>query len=611
MLGSILGRRRAAAGKPQAAPPPGGPPAPSPGGAPVNPAAASPCVEVWTDAGERVSLGPAQFVAAGGEGDVYAIGDRGFKLAHDPARACPPAKLAELARIADPCVLAPRGSLHRQAGARSPRAVIGHELPFVSDAFTACELIPLAFRRRHGLAPTVVPALVAALRQRVAAVHAAGCLVVDLNEANVLVSADFRAACLIDVDSFQTPSFPATAVVPAVCDPRRPAGVFDERTDWFSFAVVAFSLLVGIHPYRGKHPRVTGLLERMKAGISVFDPAVTVPRACLPVASIPEPWQGWLRAVLQHGERTAPPVQNGSLLSLGAGVQPRALAAGLRMIEVARLPAEVRGVYEAHGRLVIHAGDRVTVDGQERLRCGEALAFGSSPSGRPVAAWVQDGMLHLFDLDAGVEIPCQAAARAVTSARGCLFAACGEQIVRVELVDLDDARIIAGMRRAVMVSPQSSRLWRGCVIQQLLGATTVSLLSETGAAEQRRVPELDGLSIVDAAHERGVLVAVVTRGGVHERLILRFSARGGHHVHRQADLPAHAAQVVVLDTGVCVSLDADDRLELLPRDPAAGDRRLVEDPAVAGDWLLHAGDGRLLVAVGRTVFEVTMRRRTG
>lgn len=570
------------------------------------PAAASPCIEVWTDAGERLSLGPAQFVAAGGEGDVYAIGARGFKLAHEPARACPPAKIAELARIADPHVLAPRGSLHRGKGLR--RTVVGHELPFMAQAFTACELVPVAFRRRHGLDPTVVPALVESLRQRVAAVHAASCLVVDLSDANVLVSRDFGSACLIDVDSFQTPSFPATAIVPAVRDPLRTSGGFDERTDWFSFAVVAFSLLVGIHPYRGKHPQVTDLQARMKAGLSVFDPAVRVPRACLPVSSIPEPWLGWLRAVLQHGERTAPPVPTGAFLPLGAGAPPRALAASLRMIEVARLPADVRGLHEAHGRLVIHAGDRVIVDGAERLRCREPLAFASSPSGRPVAAWVQDGMLRLFDLDAGAPIPCQAAARAVTSARGRLFASCGDEVVRVELLEIGE-RVIAGVRRAVRIAPQSARLWRGCVIQQLLGATTVSLLSETGAAEQRRVPELDGMTVVDAVHDRGVLVAVVARGGAHERLVIRCS-RGSHHVRREADLPAHAAQLVVLDTGVCVSLDADDRLELLPKDPAAAaEPRLVDDPAVAGDWLLHAGDGRLLVAVGRAVFEVTMRRR--
>lgn len=571
----------------------------------------SPLVQVHTETGERVTLGPAQFVAAGGEGDVYAIGDRGFKLAHDPARACPPAKLLELARIADPYVLAPRGSLYRPSRGRrgASRTVVGHELPFVTAALTAGELVPVAFRRRHGLDPAVVPALVAALRQRVAAVHAAGCLVVDLNEGNVLVSRDFQVAYLIDVDSFQSPGFPATAIVPAVRDPQRPLGTFDRGTDWFSFAVVAFSLLVGIHPYRGKHPRVTGLAARMQAGLSVFDPAVRVPRACLPVGSIPEPWRGWLRAVLQHGERTAPPVPSGSTLSLGAPAHPRALATSLRMIEVERRPAEVRGLAEAHGCVVVHAGDRVSVNGHERLRCREALALGFSPRGRPVAAWVEGGRLRLHDLAAGSSIPCQAAARAVTAARGTLFAACGDELVRLELVDVGE-QVVAGMRRAVMVTPQSSRLWRGCVVQQLLGATTVSLLAESGAAEQRRVPELDGLTLVDAVHERGVLVAVATRGGVHERLVIRFSPGGGHHVTRHADLPAHAAQLVALDTGVCVSLDADDRLELFTRDAAAG-TRLLDDPAVGGDWLLHAGDGRLLVAVGRVIYEVSMRRAPG
>lgn len=565
-------------------------------------------VEVWTDAGERVKLGPAQFVAGGGEGNVYAIGDRGFKLAHDPARACPPAKIAELGRIGDPHVLAPRGALHQRR--RLARTHVGHELPFVADTFTACELVPLAFRRRHGLAPTVVPTLVAALRERVAAVHAAGCLVVDLNEANVLVSHDFTAAWLIDADSFQTPSFPATAIVPAVRDPTRPLGDFDVTTDWFSFAVVAFSLLVGIHPYRGKHPRVLGLAERMRAGISVFDPAVRVPRACLPVSSIPEPWRGWLCAVLQHGERTAAPVAGGGALLLHAHGAPRALAASLRMLEVARVPTDVRGLAQAHGRLVIHAGDRVYVDGEERGRSTEAVSIGFSPRGRPVAAWIEAGRLRLHDLDAGVPLPCQAAARAVTSVRGTLYALGGDQVMRVELLEVGD-RLLAGMRPTVRVASQSSRLWRGCVVQQLLGATTVSLLTQHGAAEQRRVPELDGLTLVDVVHERGALVAVAAVGDGYQRLVLRFGPHGGHELRRDVDLPAHAAQLVVLDTGVCVSLDADDRLELLPRDPAGGGPRTLEDPAVGGDWLLHAGDGCLLVAVGSIVYEVTMRRRAG
>ena len=569
---------------------------------------------VWTDAGERLELSSHEFVAGGGEGNVYAIGTRGFKIAHDPAAACPPGKRAELAQIGDPHVLSPTGALHRRHGRRS--TTVGHEMPFATQAWTACELIPLAFRRRHALSPTVIPRLVAQLRDRIAAVHAAGCRVVDLNEANVLVSKDFRTAMLIDVDSFQTPSFPATAIVPTVADPTRAPGDFDESTDWFSFAVLTCSLLAGIHPFRGKHPSVKGLMARIQAGISIFDPSVRLPRACLPVQSMPNPWRDWLHATLQLGQRRPPPHPGGAL-QLGTSPQPRAPAARLRMQPLHRAHHHVRAVLEAQGRLVIHTGSRVLVDGAVRLDAAESVALGISPGGHPVAAWVEAGMLHLHDLDREVALPCTAAAREVTSARGTLYVTCGDTVSRVELLDLPDRidrpkeggpTLVAGLRPCVRVAPQASRLWPGCVIQQLLGSTTVSLLSETGAAEQRRIPELDGRRIVDAVHDRHVMVVVTQRGDGYERLVFRFRPGRGHTLRCQADRPAHAAQLVVLDTGVCVSLDPDDQLELFVRAPDHPTRQRLDDPAVGGDWLLCPGDGRLLAIVGPRVYEISMRQ---
>lgn len=561
---------------------------------------------VFTEAGERVELGSAHFVASGGEGDVYAIGARGFKLAHDPAHACPPAKLAELRRIGDPHVLAPTGALLARPGRGGPP--VGHELPFVTDTWSACELVPVAFRRRHALPPTTMPALVAALRERVAAVHAAGCLVVDLSEANVLVSRDCTIPRLIDVDSFQTPSFRATAITPTIADPTRAAGDFDASTDWFSFAVLACSLLTGIHPFRGKHPRVKGLAARMKAGLSIFDPAVRLPRACLPLTSIPNPWRDWLHATLQHGQRSAPPRPGGGL-TLGAATGPRALAGSLRMLERAHAPADVRAVLEAHGRLCVHAGGQVWIDGQARLDCREAVALGTTAAGGFVAAWAEAGRLHLHDLDRGAAIPCQAAAHAVTSVRGTLYATVGESVARVELVAVGGS-LVAGLRPAVRIAPRASRLHAGCVVQQLLGATTVSLLSESGGAEQRRIPQLDGQRIVDAVHDRGVLVVVTRVAGEHERWVFRFRPGRGHAVRHQTGLPAHAASLVVLDTGVCVALDAYERLELFQRHPDRPELRTVDDPAVGGDWLLHPGDGSVLAGVGARVYQVSMRGHT-
>ena len=52
----------------------------------------------------------------------------------------------------------------------------------------------------------------------------------------------------------------------------RHAAGWNEGTDWFSFALVSFQMFVGIHPYKGKHPALKTLDERMAQNVSVLHP---------------------------------------------------------------------------------------------------------------------------------------------------------------------------------------------------------------------------------------------------------------------------------------------------------------------------------------------------
>jgi len=49
-------------------------------------------------------------------------------------------------------------------------------------------------------------------------IHKAGCLAVDLNELNILVDYTWEQPFFIDVDSFQTSHFPATAIMESIID---------------------------------------------------------------------------------------------------------------------------------------------------------------------------------------------------------------------------------------------------------------------------------------------------------------------------------------------------------------------------------------------------------
>src|SRR5579871_1643597 len=233
-----------------------------------------------------VELDQKDFLAQGGEGAIYVRGDLAYKVYANPAKMIPTAKIQELAALEQPTIIRPEEVLLNTAS-----APVGYTMGYVKEAAALCQLFTRAFRERKGLTPEVMAQLVQKLRQGVRFVHAHGMLIVDLHEMNFLVDLPLKEILFIDVDSYQTPGFPATALMDSVRD-RHTSG-FSENTDWFSFGIVSFQLFVGIHPYKGKHPDGLDLDTRMQRNISVFNKAVSLPKVCYPLNAIPRAYRDW------------------------------------------------------------------------------------------------------------------------------------------------------------------------------------------------------------------------------------------------------------------------------------------------------------------------------
>ncbi len=266
--------------------------------------------------GRKVRLTQAEFRAQGGEGAVYVRGGTAYKVYADPAKMIPPAKMGELSALTLPDIVRPQDVLWDGRG-----TPVGYTMHAVPDALMLCQTFPKAFRDRAGLTPEKSLHLVRALQAGVRHVHGCGLLIVDLNEMNFLVDPQFGHVFFIDVDSYQTPRFPATALMDSVRD--RHAQDWDQGTDWFSFAVVSFQMFVGIHPYKGKHPALKTLEERMCANVSVLNPDVSVPATCLPWDVIPTAYREWYRTVFERGHRVPPPDGPQAVITLAARAVPR------------------------------------------------------------------------------------------------------------------------------------------------------------------------------------------------------------------------------------------------------------------------------------------------
>ncbi|HEX7773949.1 MAG TPA: hypothetical protein VF435_16120, partial [Pyrinomonadaceae bacterium] len=234
-----------------------------------------------------VQLGRMEFKAQGGEGAVYVKGPTAYKIYADPSRCIAQAKIDELSSLVQSNIIRPVRLI-----LDNKNTPVGYTMRAVGKAHSLCRLFPKAFRQRNNITPEITLRLVRQLQTGVLHVHTNGVLIVDLNEMNFLVSADFAELFFIDVDSYQTPSFPATALMESVRD--RHATTHTTSSDWFAFAVVSFQIFVGIHPFKGTYAPLQHLPDnaakldaRMRGNISVLHSGVTVPAACLPFSVIP------------------------------------------------------------------------------------------------------------------------------------------------------------------------------------------------------------------------------------------------------------------------------------------------------------------------------------
>jgi hypothetical protein len=260
--------------------------------------------ELWVGA-RRLRPDPARAIGKGGEADVYDVGGglalkvykrpdhpdyRGQpeeqRAARERLRARGP-KLREFPRGLPGRVVAPLELATDRAG----RAVLGYTMSLVPQAEPLRSWGEVGFRAR-GAGVDGVPGIFLDLHGTVAGLHAAGVVIGDFNDLNVLVSGP--RAHLIDADSFQFGPYLCDVyterfVDPLVCGPAalRPSRPFTELSDWYAFAAMLVQSLLCVGPHGGVH-RGTPPSERALRRITIFHPEVVYPRPALPYRVLPD-----------------------------------------------------------------------------------------------------------------------------------------------------------------------------------------------------------------------------------------------------------------------------------------------------------------------------------
>ncbi len=278
--------------------------------------------------GKRIPLDPARSLGQGGEAEVFRLGTgRALKIFkppdHPDYQGLPEEQRAAEERIRQhqrklrefPAGLPRRVVAPEElATDRSGRLVVGYAMELVHPAEPLVRWAEPAFRRA-GVPNGAVVALFRDMHATVSRLHAAGVVIGDFNDLNVLVGAG--QARFIDADSFQFGAyrcgvFTERFVDPLLCDGSasslrlvRPCG---PGSDWYAFAALLMQSLLFVGPYGGIYRPVRSSRRvlhgvRPLRRITVFHPEVHYPRPATSWRVLPDDLLHHLHGVFERDQR--------------------------------------------------------------------------------------------------------------------------------------------------------------------------------------------------------------------------------------------------------------------------------------------------------------------
>ena len=550
----------------------------------------------------QVDLNNNDFLAEGGQGKIFAKGNVVYKLYHEPSKMIPSAKIDELSVLTDTNIIKPEDLL-----INSKNQPIGYTMKFVPDTNPLCKIFTKAFKQREGVKEDQIIKLVRRMQETLSHIHDKNILAVDLNEMNFLVSKVFDEVYFIDVDSYQTKNFPATVLMESIRDRHMKPGHFTKETDWFSFAIVTFQMFIGIHPYKGKHPTIQNLEERMKKNISVLNPTVSIPVICYPITNIPKSYLEWYKALFENGLRVSPPQDLTNNFVINTIVKKISNSNNFDMEEIHKFNDNIIDYYHSNGVEIIVTEKHVYVNGRKDVLNVKKPVFGfTQKMNRPIVAFSKDGLVNIYDvLQQKTLHTC--VGKNYMEYDGRIYVQGEQNIYEVNLIEGKDTFV--STQSVSNILEKATQMFDGVVVQNLLGSYYVSIFPKPNHHNQINIKELNRYKIIDAKYKNNVLMIVGNKNGKYDRLVFRFNENWEYDCRITKDVCYNGINFVVLDNGICICINEEEKVEIFNNKKDSATLTEIDDPAIHGDMKLFNKGTKVLFAENNKISSMTMRKK--
>lgn len=527
------------------------------------------------------------YVADGGEGRIYAKGSVVYKIYLDPAHMIPEAKIAELAVLDHPNIVRPKDIL-----LNDKNQPIGFTMDRVQGT-ELCRLFNTVFLTSQNITPEMLLKLVETIQDITQFIHNHGCLIVDGNELNYLVDdTTYVTPFFIDVNSYQTPGFPASALNEFFGDPH--AKTFSTLSDWFTFGIVACKIFVGVHPYKGSHPQYgkKDMLQRMRDNVSIFNPDTQLPVAARDFSYIPGAYYEWFVKIFEKGERLPPPYAAGLLKVTPVKIEFIQSTGNFTITLLRTYDAPILAHTAVAGTHVVSTPNAMYVGKTRYDYPGRESRVVFTPKTLiPLLVRVRtaDNMLVITDMQGMPLNLTVKVSRPPLIVEHTIYAVNQGDLTEIVLHEIG-GKAVAAVANVWKIMPQSSVNFDGLIFQTVVGKAYVVIPYQRSGKSYcaiKPIPELDAYRIINGKHDNRVCMLIGFKDHTYHRLILRFDEKYDQYDLRVVeDIDYPSLNFVTLANGVVVSMDEQAALEVFMNTPGSAKLKRIEDPTIKTDMIL-------------------------
>ena len=343
----------------------------------------------------------------------------------------------------------------------------------------------------------------------------------------------------------------------------------------------------------------------MEKGVSIFDPKVSLPKACNDFSIIPQSHLKWLKEIFVDNARCSPPTMSDIISVMIPNTFNIVSATDAFISDLSEECAETildafsfMGVNYMIGKDNVYKGKAklpISLNNSKKVLMCESNGVA------PVVCMLKDGMVSICD-DNGKDVS-KISAEDMMYRNGCIYTVYDGKLIENSFTRFGD-KTVHGTRMALSVMDLSTQVFDGVIIQDLLGKKYVTIPYIKGSCQNIHVKELDGLRIINARSERNVCAIIAEKKGVYTRFVLSLDVTFTKYTARiTKDVSYCNMNLTVMPNGVSV-LVSDSNVEVFKEENV----KVIDNPPFGASNKMFNVSGGMYYIDGKKLYAVKMKK---